>query len=335
MAEHGADVLRLWVALSDTREDMKLGHQSLTHAKDHYRRFRNCLRFLLGVLHDYDDSIELPPFEELEPLEQDLLNSLFNYDVRHTAWCTQDNCNFRFDEFYNMLHYFCARDLSAFYLERRKDCLYCDGKDSPKRRLSLAVLAITFDRLCKWLAPVLVFTADEAWKLRHGQDKDIHCHDFDTQPLLSLGDYLHEHFSEVQQAKALMSNIKTIIYSVEHKLEHKRDDFTTNSQAELVCYTNMTELLKDIDMKELTMTASFEVKKYSDWENDREYLTAKDFEKILEYGGAEEDVDIKLYLNPEPTKNPKCSRCWRYEHQIEPRLKDKGICARCYEVCYG
>ena len=331
MAEHGADVLRLWVALSDTREDMKLGHQSLTHAKDHYRRFRNCLRFLLGVLHYHDDSMKLPQFDLLEIPEQILLNDLLHCDGAYKQWCLQTSQHpekFRFDQFYGWLHNFCARDLSAFYLDIRKDCLYCDGKNSPKRRASLAVLALVFDYLCKWLAPVLVFTTDEAWKHRYGQDSDIHCHDFVTNPLPSLKEDGYEH-TNIEKLY-----VSAIVKNITGALELQRDDITTNSQAELVCYADedTANLLKDIDMRELTMTASFEVRKDPSIPRDGRPITRKveGFEFLIHHVS---QVNIEVHYRL--TELPKCARCWRYEHQIEPRLKDKGICARCYEVCYG
>ena len=339
MAEHGTDVLRLWVALSDTSEDMKMGQHSLAHAKDHYRRFRNCLRFLLGVLHYHDDSMKLPLFEKLEIPEQALLDGLVWGDAQHER-CFQYPDGFNFNQFYNWLHRFCAEDLSAFYLKIRKDCLYCDDKNSPKRRASLAVLALVFDYLCRWLAPVLVFTTDEAWKHRYGQDSDIHCHDFDTHPLPSLEENRHRLKEEPYQvytmhAINLIDTIRKVMDDVERKLEHKRDEITTNSQAELVCYADeyTTNLLKDINMRELTMTASFEVRKDPNIqrENTTETREVKGFKYLTKYSSTMADTEVYYRL----TSNPKCLRCWRYEPQDEPRLKDKGICARCYEVCYG
>ena len=343
MTEHGADVLRLWVALADTSEDMKLGQQSLTHAKDHYRRFRNCLRFLLGVLHYHDDSMKLPTFNQLEFPEQTMLHNLLNCNALY------ENClnipqypigfesphKFHFDRFYNQLHHFCAKSLSAFYLDIRKDCLYCDGKDSPKRRASLTVLALVFDCLCRWLAPVLVFTADEAWKLRHGQDQDLHCHDFSKNPLLSL----KRHKSEMQSGNPFeremqRGQILSIISDITSALEEKRAEIPNNSQAEILCLVNdgMAELLKGIDMREMTMTASFEIVLDHDIKGDVEKrVNIENFNFLLKLVYDKEIIEVYYAL----TEKPKCERCWRYEHQNEPHLKDLGICERCYEVCYG
>lgn len=355
MAEHGADVLRLWVALADTSEDMKLGHQSLTHAKDHYRRFRNCLRFLLGVLHYHDDSMKLPTFNQLEFPEQTMLHNLLNCDELYKNCLNipqyprgfESPHKFHFDRFYNQLHHFCAKSLSAFYLDIRKDCLYCDGKDSPKRRASLAVLALVFDCLCRWLAPVLVFTADEAWKLRHGQDQDLHCHDFSKNPLLSLKKYENEvlempweqwmqrnKISSIRDTDPVTSDDSSIISSITSALEKKRAEIPTNSQAEILCLVNdgMAELLKGIDMRELTMTASFEIVLDHDTKGDiEERIMDENFMLLLKREYASETIKIYYRL----TSLPKCSRCWRYEPQDEPHLREKGICSRCHEVCYG
>ena len=321
MAEHGADVLRLWVALADTSEDMKLGHQSLTHAKDHYRRFRNCLRFLLGVLNDYDDSTELPPLEELKRLEKLMLSCLEDLNDKHENALT----TYRFNQFYTELYYFCTIYLSAGYFDICKDCLYCDGKNFPKRQARLAVLALMFKYLCRWLAPVLVFTTDEAWKHRYGQDHDLHCRDFAKKhPLPSLEKYRNK--KGVEELKKIFL-VKREITSA---LEEKRAEIPINSQVELKCHVNdgMAELLKGIDMRELTMTASFEIVLDHDIKGDvEERVNIENFNFLLKHVYDKEIIEVYYAL----TEKPKCERCRRYE----PHLKDKGICARCYEVCYG
>ena len=231
------------------------------------------------------------------------------------------------------MHRFCASDLSAFYLNIRKDCLYCDGENSSKRRASLAVLAVVFDYLCRWLAPVLVFTTDEAWKLRHGQDQDIHCHDFATHPMSSLGKYGY-YFSK--EAWWRWMQISTIVGNITPNLEQRRKHITTNAQAEILCYADdyTADLMRGIDMKELTMTASFEVKVDPDIREDfLEHKNIKGFEWLVKTGAGEKGINMEIHYRL--TSHPKCSRCWRYEPQDEPHLKDLGICSRCYEVCYG
>ncbi|NHO31004.1 isoleucine--tRNA ligase [Acetobacter fallax] len=173
----GADILRLWVMNSDTNEDLRIGKEILKQQGELYRRLRNTLRWLLGALDGFTPE-EAVPYEEMPELEKWVLHrltefgSLISDAVETHEWVGV----------YPALHGFCTTDLSAFYFDVRKDTLYCDGKDSLKRRAARTVLDVLHRCLTTWLAPVLVFTADDAWTARFGTDTSVHLQAFPELP---------------------------------------------------------------------------------------------------------------------------------------------------------
>ncbi len=166
---YGADILRLWVMNSDTAEDLRIGPEILKQQSELYRRIRNTLRWLLGALDGFSEA-ETVPHAGLPELERWVLHRLSVLDarVRH-AVATHEWTGVLPD-----LHGFCNTDLSAFYFDVRKDSLYCDRPDAPRRRATRTVLDQVQRCLCAWLAPVLCFTAEEAWSARFGDTASIH-----------------------------------------------------------------------------------------------------------------------------------------------------------------
>jgi isoleucyl-tRNA synthetase len=178
MKTHGADILRLWVVSADYSEDIRIGKEILEGLGESYRRLRNTLRYLLANLAGFR------PEERLEPaampeLERWVLHRL------HELGRLVVECNESFDyvRLYGAILNFCTVDLSALYFDVRKDALYCDAADSPRRRAARTVLDLLFDCLTAWLAPVLVFTAEEAWLARHpGEEESVHLRLFPSCP---------------------------------------------------------------------------------------------------------------------------------------------------------
>ena len=156
--KRGADVLRLWVLNSDYAEDTRIGEEILDGQQDVYRRFRNTLRYLLGVLSGYD-GCEVA-YEDLPELERLMLHQLHELD----GVMRESIAQYNYKTFITALHNFCTNDLSSFYFDIRKDCIYCDDVSSSKRKACLYVMNQLFLCLVHWLAPVISFTAEEAWK---------------------------------------------------------------------------------------------------------------------------------------------------------------------------
>ena len=160
IAKSGADILRLWVAASDYSDDLSIGPEILKTFSETYRKLRNTLRWMLGALAHFKpgDAIafnDMRPFE----LERLMLHRLaeLDHDIRR-AYETYD-----YRKVVGLLTQFMNTELSAFYFDIRKDALYCEPPSSMKRRAALTVIDRLCEALLKWLAPILSFTAEEAW----------------------------------------------------------------------------------------------------------------------------------------------------------------------------
>jgi len=162
MEQYGADIIRLWALSVDYTEDHRIGDEILKGVADQYRKLRNTFRYLLGALSDFDEA-ELVPVHEMPELEQYMLAALRDLDNRLRVATD----NFDFNTYVRALSDFANEDLSAFFFDIRKDCLYCDAPSDPRRRAYRTVLDTLFHALIRYAAPVLVYTAEEVWQDRY------------------------------------------------------------------------------------------------------------------------------------------------------------------------
>ncbi len=174
MSESGADILRVWVASTDYFDDVKIGKEVLAGASDAYRKLRNTFRYLLGALSDFTDA-ERVPVSEMPELERYMLHRLATLDAELLSIVDKGddrevmngNPNWlEFSRYTRALFDFANADLSAFFFDIRKDCLYCDAPSDPKRRAYRTVLDTLFHALIRYAAPIIPFTAEEVWQSR-------------------------------------------------------------------------------------------------------------------------------------------------------------------------
>jgi isoleucyl-tRNA synthetase len=196
--KYGADILRLWVMNADTAEDLRIGPEILKQQAELYRRLRNTLRWLLGALDGFGET-EIVADAELPELERWVLHRMSELD----AQIRQAVASHDWTGVYPALHQFCNNDLSAFYFDVRKDALYCDRPDSLRRRGARTVLDRLHRSLCTWLAPVLVFTAEEAWTARFGEEDSVHLHDFAAIAPAWRDDVLAERWGRIRERRRL------------------------------------------------------------------------------------------------------------------------------------
>ncbi|WP_294262305.1 isoleucine--tRNA ligase [uncultured Sphingomonas sp.] len=170
IGESGADILRLWVAQTDYFEDVRIGKEVLAGTGDTYRKLRNTFRYLLGALDGFTDA-ERVEVADMPALERYILSELTRLDAELRAAAEA----FEFNRYTRALADFANDDLSAFFFDIRKDSLYCDAADSPKRRAYRTVLDTLFHALVRYAAPVLAFTAEEVWQARFpSEDGSVH-----------------------------------------------------------------------------------------------------------------------------------------------------------------
>jgi isoleucyl-tRNA synthetase len=169
MEQYGADIIRLWALSVDYTEDHRIGDEIMKGVADQYRKIRNTFRYLLGALADFDmaESVDVADMPELERYVLALLGRL-------DAKLRQAVEDFDFNTYTREISDFCNEDLSAFFFDIRKDCLYCDAPSDPKRRAYRKVLDVLFHALVRYVAPVLVFTSEEVWQTRYPERDSVH-----------------------------------------------------------------------------------------------------------------------------------------------------------------
>ncbi len=303
--DSGADIIRLWVAMTDYTEDTRIGPEILKGQVDAYRRLRNTLRYMLGNLQGFDES-ERMEASAMPELERWVLHRLTEFDalLRRTV------DNFDFHIFYNALHGFCATDLSAFYFDVRKDALYCDAGDGPRRRAARTVLDHVFHCLTAWLAPVLAFTAEEAWLERFPSDDDsVHLRQFPEVPSAWRDDALAARWQRIRAIRRVVTG------ALEVERREKRIGSSLQAHVRVFVGADDARLLDGVDLAELAITSDAAL-------------------------ATEAAPDDAFTLDDEPgvavvatlAAGEKCARCWRVLDEVGAVSGTPDLCARCADV---
>ncbi len=177
IADSGADIMRLWVAASDYADDLRVGPEILKTFVELYRKLRNTMRWMIGALAHYHPNDDAA-MREAGELERLMLHRLHQLDeLIRASYAAYD-----YKRVVALLTHFMTSELSAFYFDVRKDALYCDPPSSVKRKAALATIDRIFRSVTAWLAPILVFTAEEAWLSRYPDAQSVHLEHFPTIP---------------------------------------------------------------------------------------------------------------------------------------------------------
>jgi isoleucyl-tRNA synthetase len=302
MKTHGADILRLWVVSGDYAEDIRIGKSILDGIADTYRRLRNTLRYLLGNLDGFSEAERLPE-AEMPELERWVLHRLAELDEL-VRTCNRE---FDFSRLYGALHNFCATDLSAFYFDVRKDALYCDRPDSVRRRAARTVLDRLFSCLTAWLAPVLVFTAEEAWLTRQPEAESVHLNRFPEIPAAWRDPALGERWERVRRVRRVVTGAL--------ELERKEKRIGSSLQAAPAVHLGPDDrkAVAGLDLAELAITSAVELR---DDPAPPGAFTLEDVPGVA--------------VVPALAEGEKCQRCWQVLPEVAPSPDD--LCRRCTDA---
>ena len=205
----GADILRLWTGSVDYTDDQRIGPEILKVVGDNYRKLRNTFRWMLGTLAHHEekgDAVDLATMSELDRL---MLHKLVELDGRvHEAYA-----NFDFARVVAALTAFMNADLSAFYFDIRKDALYCDPPSSLRRRGALQAIEEIFRATSLWLAPILVFTMEEAWLARDPASRSVHLEQFPDIPAEWRDDPLVKRWETIRALRLVVTGALEIARS--------------------------------------------------------------------------------------------------------------------------
>ncbi len=196
----GADILRMWVCASDYADDLRIGPEILKTTVETYRKLRNTIRWLLGNLVHFQPG-DTVPYEDMSGLEKYLLHRLAEVD----ALVRKSYAEFDYKRIFAALNQFMTVDLSAFYFDIRKDALYCDPISSTTRKACLTVLDQVFRATVTWLAPMLCFTAEEAWQSRFAGAGSVHLEPFPALPQTWRNDDLAKVWNEIRRVRRVVT----------------------------------------------------------------------------------------------------------------------------------
>lgn len=212
--KYGADIVRLWVSSVDWQTEVPFGEDLFKQIADPYRRLRNTFRILLGNLDGFDPEKHSVAFADMPVLDRWILERL-DVVIRE---CRDAYAKYEFRKVFNSINTFCANDLSALYVDITKDRMYCDAPDSPRRRATQTAFAEVFLAIAKLMAPILAYTADEAWEHCPFTEGSVHAQDFPevsdrgteatatVAELLKMRDQIQQKVEQQVQAKAFNKN---------------------------------------------------------------------------------------------------------------------------------
>ena len=279
IAESGSDILRVWVASTDYFDDVRIGKEVLAGSSDAYRKLRNTFRYLLGALSDFSED-ERVPVSEMPELERYMLHLLAKLDAELRAVVDKAAGSenwLEFSRYTRALFDFANSDLSAFFFDIRKDCLYCDAKSDPKRRAYRTVLDTLFHALVRYAAPIIPFTAEEVWQSRSANhEESVHFLEWPEVDATWLDQHLGDKWAEIRNQRD----------QVNEAIEPLRREKVIRSSLEADVTMGQEVPSDGVNFAEIAIVARIET-------------------------GVGEGISVK------PSDWHKCGRCWRLLPEVE------------------
>ncbi|MBV5317496.1 MAG: isoleucine--tRNA ligase [Desulfobulbaceae bacterium] len=313
--QYGAEVLRLWVASENYQDDVKVSDEILRHVSDAYRKMRNTLRFLLSNLYDFDPARDSVAPEALTAIDRWALVKFAEITER----ITRSYERYEFHAVYHGLHNFCGTTISSLYMDVLKDRLYCSAPTGPERRAAQTVIYRILDGLLRLMAPILSFTAAEAWEHLHGQAPEaplaqsIFFVDFPQVDDIVRDEAFNERWDK----------LLTLRGSITRVLEWARRDkvigLSLDAEVVLRASGEWTDFLADnLDqLRELCIVSSLR-------------LAQGEEEADFSFVEAEALPGVQIGVRPAP--GTKCERCWTIATTVGEDQEHPALCARCAGV---
>ena len=309
---YGADILRLWCASVDYREDVKISDNILKQMAEAYRRVRNTARYILGNSNDFNPNTDRVPYEQLMEIDKWALHKLEVLKRKVTE-------NYDKYEFYNLfqdIHYFAGVDMSAFYLDIIKDRLYTEGTNSIERRSAQTVMTEILVTLTKMIAPILSFTAEEIWETLPEVLKD--------KESVLLTDWYKENDEylnpEIENKWVEIIKVRKEANKSLEKARQGKDRIIGNSlDAKVMLHSTDAEIQKFLVENREKLELALIVSEVEIVENIDETFTK-----------GEEATD--LYIKVLHAEGEKCERCWKYSKEIGKDPEHSTLCPRCASV---
>jgi len=293
----GAEILRLWVASGDYSGELTISNEILKRVVESYRRVRNTLRFLLANTSDFDPARHAVAAAQMTEIDRYALALM----AREQKAMVEDYDRYQFHLVIQRLQAFCSEDLGAFYLDISKDRLYTCGKNSLARRSAQTALWHITNSLLRLMAPILSFTAEEAWKIfDRASEKSVFEETWHQLPAAGLEQSVVDHWQNVRRFR------ETVTKRIEERRAQK--ELGSSLQAELdikahgLAFESLARLGDELRFVLITSRAT-----------------------LREEKGSPVQIDVKA------SEHPKCERCWHYRPDVNPA----GLCGRCESNLHG
>ena len=306
----GGEIVRLWVASVDFREDVRCSEQLMQRVAESYRTIRNNLyKNILGNLYDFDAETDRVPFEQMEDIDQFMLREMANLNDQIQSWYEE----FAFHKIYQRVVQFCTTDLSAFYFDVLKDRLYISAPTSRTRRSGQTAMWLIAEIMVRLLAPILSFTSEEVWQYLpklSDRSESVHLTKFPN-----AADILGKGPRTNQQQRDDWSTLLAMRSDVLKALEEAR---------------NKKQIGKPLEAQ-VRITASDSV--YSVLNRYREqlrYVFIVSAVTLEEGPGGNGTGSVKVEVSK--ADGAKCERCWNYSRHVGEDKEYANVCERCSAV---
>src|SRR5437660_790063 len=292
--KHGADLIRLWASSINFGDDVPFSEEMFTRLGDTYRRIRNTPRILLGNLFDYSVAAVADrgpqPTAAATIIDRWILDRLDHV----TAECRSAYAAFEFHKVYHSINHFCAVDLSSLYIDITKDRMYCDAPDSPRRRATQTAMHEIFSALCQLLAPVVAFTAEEAWRHSHA-GSSVHLEEFPKTQ--NRGDKASMQVADLLRLRGVIGQ------AIEKARQEKLIGNALEAAVVLRSDSNVTSELSKEELEEFFILSDLKIEQAK----EASATVAK-------------------------TPYQKCARCWRHRPAVGKSKTHPDLCDRCETV---
>lgn len=304
--QYGAEILRLWVATQDYRNDTRVGDAILKQVSEAYRRIRNTARYILGNIHDFDPATDAVADKELLEIDRWALSRL--EELVNRVLKSYDSYDFHV--LYHAVHNFCSVDMSAFYLDVLKDRLYTSPTESLERRSAQTAMYRILEALTRMMAPVLSFTAEEIWGFMPGaREESVHLAEFPSFEDSLIDNALEEKYERLLAVRGDVAKVLELA-RVEKIIGHSLD-----ARVELAADGDLADLLK----QESAQLASLLIVSQVEVTDSLENATT-----------GENLPGLKILVSK--ADGEKCSRCWNYATTVGDHDDHPEICHRCLQA---
>jgi isoleucyl-tRNA synthetase len=300
----GADVVRLWIAATDYANEMSVSEEILKRMADSYRRMRNTLRFLLGNMHGFDPIEHAVPWHELVAIDQWAISKAFalQNDVV-TAYR-----NYEFHDIYQKIHNFCVVELGGFYLDIIKDRLYTTGAASTPRRSAQTAMYHIAAAMVRWLAPILSFTAEEAWTFLPGpRNESVFLNTWHQFPPGA------ERESEIDWPTLI-----ALKEDVARDLERLR---------------SAGEIGAPLEAEVTIFAPAARAGRFAALQDELRFVLITSQARVIEIDAPSDSgvpsSDEGIWIDVKPSAQPKCVRCWHLRSDVGSNPEHPELCARC------